>query len=84
MRIRNPPQMNGQENTGFMKIKRRRKPMGFDPDSSYISQAIAEYLSRGGMINRVETRMDSLGFTPAEFSRRMEELPQTFNNWRKR
>lgn len=36
------------------------------------------------MINRVETRMSSLGFTPAEFSRRMGELPQTFNNWRKR
>lgn len=36
------------------------------------------------MINRVETQMDSLGITPAEFSRRMGELPQTYNNWKKR
>jgi len=36
------------------------------------------------IMNRAEQRMSELELTPAEFARRMEELPQTINNWRKR
>jgi len=36
------------------------------------------------IISRVEIRMDLLGITAAEFSRRMGETPQTYNNWKAR
>lgn len=35
-------------------------------------------------ISRAENRMKDLDISPAEFSRQMDELPQTYNNWKKR